>query len=495
MDFQQSAERKIANALSRAVSLHLEGSGPDDSVKTAVLEGGLNPNMADRVVEGFNIALTRAFLKTAQDKTDSFPTASKEAVRKLAFGDVPLVDHPEESVPDGPRSFWDGPSGLKVASLDDDNHKAASWGDPGPSGPRRDLPSVMRDVSGFRKAAAAEIEEARMLAAGAEHGSEAAISSVAGFFRLSENRGKFAGFEAETYSELGPEAQPFVEAIRKEASVREAPEDPARYAGRVFSSLDFAPQVSAVARAMELAGAADEHRSKMAALRGELDEQSRELSGIARALSGVPDRPGASAAEMLADPVPVPAQDLFGRKMAAGEDDDGDDDGNKGKKKSPPPPPPGSVGAFFKDNSIGRVLDSVGVGFPSIMDISRGESSGIEKDYEAAAIDSFRRNRGMGHLGATDVDELDNLRRQVILQDLMLNDEIISAQDPRNVARIYGTLLKINPRATLVPDITRSVLRAGLADSTVDPFTAEQFAKLEGAMAKNEPKTQDPAAA
>jgi len=86
--------------------------------------------------------------------------------------------------------------------------------------------------------------------------------------------------------------------------------------------------------------------------------------------------------------------------------------------------------------------------------------------------------------------QVDNIRRQAILSDLMNNDEIISKQNPQDVASAYNTLLSLSPSTTLQREVVRSVLRNSTANQATDPFTANQIAMLEQSKLKNKVLTE-----
>ena len=67
----------------------------------------------------------------------------------------------------------------------------------------------------------------------------------------------------------------------------------------------------------------------------------------------------------------------------------------------------------------------------------------------------------------------------------MNNDEIISKQNPQDVASAYNTLLSLSPSTTLQREVVRSVLRNSTANQATDPFTASQISMLEQSKLRN----------
>jgi len=82
--------------------------------------------------------------------------------------------------------------------------------------------------------------------------------------------------------------------------------------------------------------------------------------------------------------------------------------------------------------------------------------------------------------------ELNNLHRQLLLQDLMLTDPVISKADPNSVVSAYQNILNLSPeianqKATVIP-----ILRQSLnAPDAFSPYDALQMTKLDRAMKAN----------
>jgi hypothetical protein len=80
--------------------------------------------------------------------------------------------------------------------------------------------------------------------------------------------------------------------------------------------------------------------------------------------------------------------------------------------------------------------------------------------------------------------EMQNVQREALVRDLMANDEIISSYDPEVVVSAYNTLSQLAPKASLIPDVARSVLRYATAQS-IDPHYASQLVELENNLNKS----------
>lgn len=441
-------EKKIASALNAAVQYNLDGLSPDEAVVKAAEDKGLNPEMTCRLVEGFNIASSRAYLRSATDKTASFPLADKEFVLKAAFYEAGISpDRKKEAPPAGDVDFWGG-SGrveMKVASHggSDDQIPWATPVDP----PKRAVEDLMEQVRAQKVAYLNESSTLRGSIIQAEHVVLRAVGDIANVFSRSANTSKFAEFEAEAVSEFGDDAIAVTDMAVKHAGLCDinTPRlDRKNFEKRAFAQLDWGDELEFVERALAARLVHKEASRKLADTTRMFNEQSKVLDSYVRKIAGLAPR------EVDA---PTGAASMIGFHKSAGLTDE--------------------------------VSDKIPTSVPRAVEMASGTRAAIQKEYENAAVDQFKKKRSRG-LSEPDEVELDNMKRQVILQDLLLNDEILSAQDPRRVSEAYNALLAINPSATLVPEVARSVLRNAVGATALDTFTAEQMSKLEEKMRSNQ---------
>jgi hypothetical protein len=73
---------RIEKSLNQAIKLHNSGMGANDSIIKIAKENELNPETICRVVEAFNIAKTKAYVKVAEDKAGDFDVADKKKLLK-----------------------------------------------------------------------------------------------------------------------------------------------------------------------------------------------------------------------------------------------------------------------------------------------------------------------------------------------------------------------------------------------------------------------------
>ena len=90
--------------------------------------------------------------------------------------------------------------------------------------------------------------------------------------------------------------------------------------------------------------------------------------------------------------------------------------------------------------------------------------------------------------------ELNNVHRQLLLQDIMLTDPVLSKADPNTVLSAYQNVLNLSPeianqRATVIPILRQSIN----APDAFSPYDALQMAKLDRAMKVNSGRAAPPA--
>lgn len=78
----------------------------------------------------------------------------------------------------------------------------------------------------------------------------------------------------------------------------------------------------------------------------------------------------------------------------------------------------------------------------------------------------------------------ENTRRQLILQNLLTEDPVLSTEDPKSVSKAYETVVNIAPGVSLNENLVRSILRGMAAQQALGPYEADQLAKLEGNLRK-----------
>jgi hypothetical protein len=138
---------------------------------------------------------------------------------------------------------------------------------------------------------------------------------------------------------------------------------------------------------------------------------------------------------------------------------------------------PGVPNSPFKDKGV----------IPSAVE---GVSKSLSDDHAKAhslATESFYK----GNKGEVD-EEVNNIRRQKILMDLMADDEIIATMGPGNIQNAYNVLLGISPELSLQPAIVQAWLRNAGSSQAVDPFAAKQLVELDQGLMKSKAMRRNP---
>ena len=76
-------------------------------------------------------------------------------------------------------------------------------------------------------------------------------------------------------------------------------------------------------------------------------------------------------------------------------------------------------------------------------------------------------------------ERLRNLHRTTILEDLIINDPVISEVDPKVTAQAYNTILELAPEVSLSKEVVRAILRQSVHALAVSPFDAASWVDLE----------------
>jgi len=81
-------------------------------------------------------------------------------------------------------------------------------------------------------------------------------------------------------------------------------------------------------------------------------------------------------------------------------------------------------------------------------------------------------------------DKLQNLQRQLILEELITTDPVLKGEQPESVSRAYQTLIQVAPDISLNREVARSILRQSVQSVAVSPFDAKSWADLESEIRK-----------
>ena len=76
-------------------------------------------------------------------------------------------------------------------------------------------------------------------------------------------------------------------------------------------------------------------------------------------------------------------------------------------------------------------------------------------------------------------ERLKNTQRQILLQDLMVNDPMISEAAPDQVAQTYEAVMQMAPEVTTNKEVMRAILRQAIHSVAISPYDAKDWLELE----------------
>lgn len=456
---------RIEKSLNQAIKLHNSGMGANDSIIKVAKDNELNPETICRVVEAFNIAKTKAYVKVAEDKAGDFDVADKKEVIKRVFEDSSAEPKTASLVDDlfGERDNFkyeefDGNyieetikvSSTSEVSLDDRIKKAYQA-----------IEEQNREIE-ERKQEIVSVKEAFYIS----------LKQLTDSLAYSEEREKVADAVAEVFYEHGENkrAGKILHLIFKCANLKF--DEMTEKLGGAHSPTN-GTFVSCFNSLVE----SDEEYSKLAkefntALKQAQDGQE-ELMGLVKKAGGI--NPSQKAAKFIGS--------KKSQKIAKNED-------------LPEDLLNDVLGALFKDKRAQEKLEkkiastsflkisSAPVSLPKGLDPSTYSPMDLtsSKDLWSKGYE-LRLKKKTDPIGDAETSrEIEGIKRQTILAEL-LNDEIISQQNPEDVISAYNTMIKLAPNASLVKDVAKSVLRQGTAQ-VIDPHFANTLAELELSLLK-----------
>lgn len=430
-----SFKTQLKDALTSAVSYFQDGGDPNAACVKAANEAGFNADQADRLVETFNTARVICHYKAASDKTGACSLADKETVRGRL--QVP-VEKAAEFVYDGADYDF-----YKQAEIDYVVHavKMAEFTvvDEPLSRENADYLAVRR-AEAVRDCVKSAEEEARGAYAMADMLAEKAASVVSRNVSIDDVHDKVARIVAayalddryaagvEKMAEFLPVASdPDVSLLNKYASMHVVDvsglED---LVALVKESSDFVAEGAAL-------------EAYAAGMRGELSKQAQALPPT------LPDDKNQLEVLLLKERIRNEHRRREGGDGAAGQHLGGGSGHSGGKGSSSDLPSPVSFMTYLAET----VLDN----------------------------DAYAAQQRM----AKATDRVNNLRRQLILQDLLVSDKVLSQEDPNAVAAAFRSINQISPDTTLNKEVLRSMLRGVVQSVALSPYDAKTLADVDKA--------------
>lgn len=431
----------LMTALHDAVGNFNAGASVDDAVVKAARANDFNVDQTTRLVETFNTARALYHYKSATDRASSCDLAdagvvisklfkpeteskskSKEAALSPAYSQYDLRERdyfsamPQKSAES--TALQSGLEGLSFEALSD---------------------KAMRELRSVRQVAKIAEDEARIAGMTAAR----VLEKVARLFAPGDDAGRklqddrYARLEATCSSEYGPVLSKLAEFI-----------PPSR---RVDKKL-----VSKYAAA-DLVDDSDlgEHRALLKEARDLMQAEAELLAASGQFCKEADafERDFAEATGCL--PGPTPTSEFLTARFV--------------KRAAPEKPNP-------KPNDKSRgpmssLLDELYNPLATSMDQRF-------KNYVDVAVPDMNKNR-FKRENTRISENLRNVQRQILLQDLMVNDPVLSEEAPETVAQAYSAVMNMAPEVSTNKEVMRAILRQSVNSVAVSPYDAEMWTKLE----------------
>lgn len=456
---------RIEKSLNQAIKLHNSGIGANDSIIKVARDNELNPETICRVVEAFNIAKTKAYVKVAEDKAGDFDVADKKEVIKRVFEDS-LAKPKTASVVD---DLFGERDNFKYEEFDgnyiEETIKVSSTSEVS-------LDDRIKKAYQAIEEQNREIEERKEEIVSVKEAFYTSLKQLTDSLAYVEEREKVADAVAEVFYEHGENkrAGKILHLISKCANLKF--DEMTEKLGGAHSPTN-GTFVSCFNSLVE----SDEEYSKLAKEFNESLKQAKdgqeELMVLVKKAGGI--NPSQKATKFIGS--------KKSQKIAKNED-------------LPEDLLNDVLGALFKDKRAQDKLEKkiASTSFLKISSASMSLPKGLDPStYSPMDLTSskdlwskgneLRLKKKTDPIGDAETSrEIEGIKRQTILAEL-LNDEIISQQNPEDVISAYNTMIQLAPNASLVKDVAKSVLRQGTAQ-VIDPHFANTLTELELSLLK-----------
>ena len=454
---------RIEKALNQAIKLHNGGLSANDSITKVAREEELNPETISRVVEAFNIAKTKAYVKVASDKAADFDIADKKVVIKAAFAQEP------KQATEKTASFHsdDDFSAVFTGGVVEEDYKVSRSSE-------RSTESRVKEAFHAIDEQNRELSVKREEVIEAKENFTSALKEATDLLQYSHEREKVAEYAAQIFSEYSdtPRAGKILGLVARCNGIpmSDMAVKLASYTQYVVSPFidAFEKMVDADSRYSLSVNLFNESLCDAVSKQAEFKGLLNKVGGFVEEKSHASDffrgsAPKAKAishkfAEFPTDLVKDITYSLFEEKIA-------EEKKNDSKSLAAPKVPP------FLGTLVDGPASSVGA-VQKLVAPTKTEEDLAGKGYAL-------RLKGNLHpkAKAQSDHEVENIKREAILRELM-HDEIISQQDPGEVANAYNAMSELAPHASMIKDVVRSVLRQGTAQ-TIDPHFANSLVELE----------------
>lgn len=459
-------KESLMNALHSSVRHFNEGGDPNDAVVKAAQEFDFNPDQTTRLVETFNTARTIYHYKSAADRTQPFSLADSAVVipamfePKKAAAKPSVVNHDYSSYDLPEADYREGTVIKSAAGVNDIDIPA----------PREYLDTnlnsqgirAMEMIRTQRKLAEAARDEARV------HATKAAsiFTKIANELSLG-----YAENCQERYNRLVGGYQKFASkatldtwgpAVTKLAEFMpawlvkgaEAIQDEI-----VYEDKDLVASLAQLKEAKDLMEVEAEMLAVASVLEKEAADFERDwMAAIAPVLPVVTKKEAASLTDFIDARLLKVADEQTTSERETQHWLTGEPVKVK-TTKTTAQPTESTLGKTLTEAASEPLTGMVGTGIDSAL-------------RNVLRVPSKKQNVQLS-------ERLKNVQRQIMLEDLMTNDPVLSEENPETVTQAYSAVMNMAPELSANKEVVRAILRQAVHSVAISPFEAETWTKLE----------------
>jgi len=429
---------QLKDALSSAVAYFQDGGDPNAACVKAANEAGFNRDQADRLVETFNTARVICHYKAASDKASSCSLADKEKVRGQLTAPAQAAKC----------------AAFVCGAVDYDCYKQA------------EVDYVVHEV----KMAAFEVHDDPLSKENADYLAVRKAMAIRDCVKTAEEEARGA------YAMADMLAEKVAMALSRNVSIDDVHDKMARIVAAYALDDRYAAGVEKVAAFLPEASDPDLSLLKKYAAMHVVD--TSDLDGFVTAIK--------EASDFVAEGAAMEAYAASMREELAKQGQAVDDlDGKtkdeldmlllkeqiRGAQQRRGAAAPYSGGGRPGGGSGGKSGGKSGGGLGGLSPVSfMAYLTETVRNYDDDASASRVEKATAG---------VNNLRRQLILQDLLVRDKILSREDPDAVAAAFRSINQVSPDTTLNKEVLRSMLRGVVQSVALSPYDAKTLADID----------------
>lgn len=436
------------------------GSDPTSALKKTASELDLNPNYVHRVGEALNVALHYNHFKTASDRSAHFDIANITEVVSDLFGGKEKtanqyvsenfgVTDADDTVFNYNRMLSNPRYKKAYMEIISSDATEESYG-LSFKGAYEKSANVIRDLE-------QTLDNHKTAAAGAEFELNREFSKLASHFAKDAGyRTAFDEFESQVYAKHGEKATPYLDLLYKTSGITEdrgvhdggyMTFEPSKELGMFDTLLQKASELIESQEQLKIAEENYTFEKEYFSEIGKLVANNGRLSKAAFDESEEPEikkkdnleKEEEQEALEESDPVLAKIQKRASLKKEA------------------------IIGKLF---TVGNLLNKSNL------------KENLLKSFGERYTGSFGRQDGIGNTPRANLT-MENMERQLLLQELMLTDPILSKVSPQKVAKAYEQILRLSPQVSKEKEVVRAMLRQAVASQAVAPHEADQWTKLD----------------